>query len=169
MFYFHPYLNDPIWQAYFSNGLVQPPPSRYLLSPIPSWPPSSTSLSSSSSLWSLALIAEIGSCRKNLRPPTASPNPGATGLLPNRCCCEGWKIGILGYSHNHGGSGKMGPLNERKVILEIHPFSTGHHDCGRKSIAWSLVKLFSILKCWMQTSIQVLCKWSLIGQRKSQS
>ena len=28
-FYFHPYLgNDPIWQAYFSDGLVQPPSSH---------------------------------------------------------------------------------------------------------------------------------------------
>ena len=32
IFYFHPepWGNDPIWRAYFSNGLVQPPTSTYL-------------------------------------------------------------------------------------------------------------------------------------------
>ena len=36
MFYFHPYLgfHDPIWRAYFSNGLVQPPTSHVLMPPM---------------------------------------------------------------------------------------------------------------------------------------
>ncbi len=65
IFYFHPWGNDPIWRAYFSDGLVQPP-TRFcwsLLSKTFAPTPSSISLRSSEGGAVIGfLVAGFGNC-----------------------------------------------------------------------------------------------------------
>ena len=40
---------------------------------------------------------------------------------------------LTGWCHFLGNMVKNDPINERKLVLEMHPFSMVHHDCGRNT------------------------------------
>ena len=53
--------------------------------------------------------------------------------VDHRCTvgnCRGWPLPFLPESWEEVENG--GPVNERKLILEVHPYSTKNHDYGRK-------------------------------------